>query len=100
MFSWISSGSSVVPVGLARALHFTRINLGGLNAEEVQAFIAAAGPAVPATFAKTLHEQSEGNPLFLREIVRFLEQRGALAAGPEAERAMAAALCSSVSHDP
>jgi DNA-binding NarL/FixJ family response regulator len=77
---------------LARALHFTRINLGGLNAEEVQAFIAAAGPAVPAMFAKTLHEQSEGNPLFLREIVRFLEQRGALAAGPEAERAMAAAM--------
>jgi DNA-binding CsgD family transcriptional regulator len=65
---------------LARAPHFTRINLGGLNAEEVQAFIAAAGPAVPAALGKTLHEQSEGNPLFLREIVRFLEQRGALTA--------------------
>jgi predicted ATPase len=35
---------------------------------------------MPAGLAKTLHDQTEGNPLFLREIVRFLEQRGALRA--------------------
>ena len=35
----------------------------------------------PAGLAKTLHDQTEGNPLFLREIVRFLEQRGALGGG-------------------
>ena len=68
---------------LARAPHFTRVNLAGLDAEEVRAFIAAAGPAVPPGLGKTLHEQSEGNPLFLREIVRFLEQRGAFGAGPD-----------------
>ena len=56
----------------------------GLSAEEVQAFIAAAGTTAPAGLAKTLHDQTEGNPLFLREIVRFLEQRGALAAGSDA----------------
>ena len=66
--------------GLARAPHFARINLAGLSAEEVQAFIAAAGTPAPAGLAETLHDQTEGNPLFLREIVRFLEQRGALGA--------------------
>jgi class 3 adenylate cyclase len=64
--------------GLARVPHFTRINLAGLSEEEVQAFVTAAGATLPAGVAKTLHDQTEGNPLFLREIVRFLEQRGAL----------------------
>jgi predicted ATPase/DNA-binding CsgD family transcriptional regulator len=63
---------------LARAPQFTRVNLAGLNAEEVEAFIAAAGATVPVSLAKALYDQTEGNPLFLREIVRFLEQRGAL----------------------
>ena len=63
-----------------RSPNFARLNLGGLNDEEVQAFIAAAGATVPTGLAKTLHDQTEGNPLFLREIVRFLEQRGALTA--------------------
>jgi len=62
---------------LARAPHFARLNLTGLSAEEVQNFIASAGTTAPAGLAKTLHDQTEGNPLFLREIVRFLEQRGA-----------------------
>jgi len=72
--------------GLARVPHFTRLNLVGLSAEEVQALIAGAGAPAPAGLAKTLHDQTEGNPLFLREIVRFLEQRGALGAGPDSER--------------
>jgi class 3 adenylate cyclase/DNA-binding CsgD family transcriptional regulator len=73
---------------LARASHFARLNLAGLNDEEVQAFIAAAGATVPTGLAKTLHDQTEGNPLFLREIVRFLEQRGALAADGVSTTAM------------
>jgi len=64
--------------GLARVPHFARLNLDGLSEEEVQAFVAAAGAMLPVGLAKTLHDQTEGNPLFLREIVRFLEQRGAL----------------------
>ncbi len=71
---------------LARAPRFARVNLAGLSAEEVQAFVAAAGTAAPAGLAKALHDQTEGNPLFLREIVRFLEQRGALAAGLDPEK--------------
>jgi len=73
---------------LARTPHFVRVNLGGLSAEEVQVFIAATGTTVPAGLATTLHDQTEGNPLFLREIVRFLEQRGALAAGSDGAEAV------------
>jgi DNA-binding CsgD family transcriptional regulator len=68
--------------GLARVSHVARISLTGLSAEEVSELIAAAaGTAPPAWFARTLHRQTEGNPLFLREIVRFLEQQGILRAG-------------------
>jgi DNA-binding CsgD family transcriptional regulator len=65
--------------GLARAPHMARINLGGLSAEEVTDFVAAAaGSRPPAWLATSLFAQTEGNPLFLREIVRFLEQQGVL----------------------
>lgn len=65
--------------GLARVPHVSRITLSGLSPDEVQSFIsAAAGTALPHWFARTLHQQTEGNPFFLREIVRFLEQQGIL----------------------
>ena len=70
--------------GLQRVRHFARINLAGLSAEEVQAFVASAGSTAPSGLAQALRGQTEGNPLFLREIVRFLEQRGVLRAGLEA----------------
>ncbi len=71
--------------GLARVRHITRVNLLGLSAEETQAFVtAAAGGTPPAWFTLSLHRQTEGNPLFLREIVRFLEQQGVLNAEIEA----------------
>ena len=63
--------------GLARTPHMARVNLGGLNAEEVHDFVAVVtGTRPPAWLATSLHTQTEGNPLFLREIVRFLEQQG------------------------
>src|SRR5262249_41011782 len=59
--------------------HATRIHLVGLNSEEVHHLIAtAARTPPPAWLASSLHNQTEGNPLFLREIVRFLEQQGVL----------------------
>ena len=67
--------------GLARVPHATRIHLAGLTAEEVHEFIAAAtGTRPPAWLASSLHSQTEGNPLFLREVVRFLEQQGVFSA--------------------
>ena len=63
--------------GLARTPHMARVNLGGLNAEEVHDFVAVVtGTRPPAWLATSLYTQTEGNPLFLREIVRFLEQQG------------------------
>jgi DNA-binding CsgD family transcriptional regulator len=70
---------------LARTPRFARVNLAGLSAEEVQAFVAAAGTGVTTGLAQALRDQTEGNPLFLREIVRFLEQRGTLGAGRDPE---------------
>jgi predicted ATPase/DNA-binding CsgD family transcriptional regulator len=62
---------------LARAPHVARVHLAGLTAEEVHDFIAAAtGTRPPGWLAASLYRQTEGNPLFLREIVRFLEQQG------------------------
>ncbi len=62
---------------LARAPHVARVHLAGLTAEEVHDFIAAAtGTPPPGWLAASLYRQTEGNPLFLREIVRFLEQQG------------------------
>jgi DNA-binding CsgD family transcriptional regulator len=67
--------------GLARARHTARIDLGGLSAEEVRAFITAAtGTQPPDWLSRSLYRQTEGNPLFLREIVRFLEHQGLFSA--------------------
>ncbi len=63
--------------GLTRARHVMRIDLSGLSAEEVHAFITAAtGKPPPDWLSRSLYRQTEGNPLFLREIVRFLEHQG------------------------
>jgi DNA-binding CsgD family transcriptional regulator len=76
--------------GLARARHIARVDLPGLSVEEAHAFIAAAAGTNPPTwFTRSLHQQTEGNPLFLREIVRFLEQQGVLNAEIEAPNAAA-----------
>jgi predicted ATPase len=62
---------------LARAPQATRVHLAGLTADEVHDFITAAtGTRPPGWLAASLYRQTEGNPLFLREIVRFLEQHG------------------------
>src|SRR6185312_5175962 len=67
--------------GLARVPHATRLHLTGLSPDEARAFIAvAAGTTPPAWLATSLQAQTEGNPLFLREIVRFLQQQGVFGA--------------------
>jgi tetratricopeptide (TPR) repeat protein len=66
-----------------------RVALGGLSGQDVADYIeqAAAGLASPE-LAAALHEQTEGNPLFLAEIVRLLalEGPGAAPAIPESVR--------------
>ena len=65
--------------GLTRSSRVARVRLTGLDAESVRHLVAVAAGAVPAaSFVQSLHEQTEGNPLFLREVVRFLLQQGRL----------------------
>ena len=62
---------------LARVPHAVRLHLSGLNAEDVRRIVAtAAGMAPPACLTSAIFSQTEGNPLFVREVVRFLAQEG------------------------
>ncbi len=62
---------------LARVPHGVRLHLSGLNAEDVRRLVATAtGMVPPAWLTSAIHDQTEGNPLFVREVVRFLAQQG------------------------
>ena len=56
-----------------------RIVLGGLSEREVAHFVEAiSGIPPPAELVEAVHTQTEGNPLFVTEILRLLEQEGEL----------------------
>lgn len=62
---------------LTRVAHVSRLRLSGLDEQDVRDFVAlAAGVTPSATLVDSLHQQTEGNPLFLREVVRFLRDQG------------------------
>ena len=62
---------------LARASHAVRLHLSGLNVDDVGCFVATtAGVAAPSWLTASIHSQTEGNPLFVREVVRFLTDEG------------------------
>ncbi len=64
---------------LRRASAFLRILLRGLTAAEVQRMLSAlAMQEVAWTVAEAVHRQTEGNPLFIQEVVRFLLEEGLL----------------------
>jgi DNA-binding CsgD family transcriptional regulator len=66
---------------LTRLPRFQRLRLRGLSREDVGRFweVVFGRPPAPHLLA-ALHDQTEGNPLFLMEIVRFLVQEGVLTA--------------------
>jgi DNA-binding SARP family transcriptional activator len=64
---------------LARVHPTRRIRLTGLSIADTGAVIGAiAGRQVAASVARTIHAETEGNPLFVSEIVRLLEAEGRL----------------------
>jgi class 3 adenylate cyclase/tetratricopeptide (TPR) repeat protein len=64
---------------LARTQPFERILLGGLSEDETSDFVSArSGAAAPPDLVAALHAQTEGNPLFVTEVVRFLAEEGYL----------------------
>ena len=62
---------------LRRLPNFNRVLLRGLNADEVRRMLASiAGQEVPWGLAEAVHRQTEGNPLFVQEVVRYLAEEG------------------------
>ena len=61
-----------------------RLALGGLSEPEVESLLhRLAGDAVPAGLAAALHRETEGNPLFVSEVLRHLAETGALSRQPD-----------------
>jgi predicted ATPase len=62
---------------LRRGSGFVRVSLRGLNAGEVHRMISAiAGQEVPWGMAEAVYRQTEGNPLFIQEVLRYLVEEG------------------------
>ncbi len=67
---------------LAKESAFRRIALGGLSSAEVASYLGAAMDAEPsAKFAREAHRRTDGNPLFLLELVRDLAESQSASAG-------------------
>src|ERR671918_755950 len=66
---------------LSRLPLFQRKLLQGLSKEDTERFIeATAGIRPPQSLAATIYNHTEGNPLFVKEVVRFLSERRELVA--------------------
>jgi DNA-binding CsgD family transcriptional regulator len=64
---------------LARHPWFRRMRLGGLSRAETGSFMTAAAGSEPSQeLLSAVYEQTEGNPLFVVEMTRFLVQEGLL----------------------
>jgi tetratricopeptide (TPR) repeat protein len=62
---------------LRRGGNFLRIPLRGLTADEVQRMMAGVSQQeIPWPFAELVHRQTEGNPLFVQEMLRYLVEEG------------------------
>lgn len=62
---------------LIRVPQAIRLHLSGLDIEDVRRFVTTtAGVILPPWLTSAIHSQTEGNPLFVREVVRFLQQEG------------------------
>ncbi len=62
---------------LVREQHFQRIHLHGFSEEEVAEFVLRARKSgLSPALVKALYERTQGNPLFVTEIVRLLDQQG------------------------
>jgi tetratricopeptide (TPR) repeat protein len=65
---------------LSRERLFDRILIRGLTQDDVGRFVeATCGIAPPAALVEAVYTQTEGNPLFVTEVVRLLVQEGELA---------------------
>jgi tetratricopeptide (TPR) repeat protein len=71
---------SAVLAELRRVSNYGRVLLRGLNADEVRRMLESiTQESVPWGLAEVVHRQTEGNPLFVQEVVRYLVEEGLLA---------------------
>ena len=60
---------------LQRVSTYGRVLLRGLNADEVSRMLQSiTGEEVPWGLAEAVHNQTEGNPLFVQEVIRYLTE--------------------------
>ena len=65
---------------LRRVSSFGRVVLRGLNADEVHRMLESiTRESVPWGLTEAVHRQTEGNPLFVQEVLRFLAEQGLVA---------------------
>jgi len=65
---------------LRRVSTYGRVLLRGLNADEVRRMMESiTRESVPWGLAQAVHRQTEGNPLFVQEVVRYLAEEGLIA---------------------
>jgi tetratricopeptide (TPR) repeat protein/archaellum biogenesis ATPase FlaH len=62
---------------LRRVSTYGRVILRGLNADEVRRMLESiTRESIPWGMAEAVHRQTEGNPLFVQEVVRYLAEEG------------------------
>jgi predicted ATPase len=62
---------------LRRMSSYRRVLLRGLNPDEVRRMLESiAREEIPWGLAEAVHRQTEGNPLFVQEVVRYLTEEG------------------------
>jgi tetratricopeptide (TPR) repeat protein len=62
---------------LRRLPNFGRVLVKGLNADDVRRMISSiTGQDVPRRLSESIHRQTEGNPLFVQEVTRYLVEEG------------------------
>jgi tetratricopeptide (TPR) repeat protein/archaellum biogenesis ATPase FlaH len=65
---------------LRRVFTYGRVLLRGLNADEVRRMLESiARESVPWGLAEAVQRQTEGNPLFVQEVVRYIAEEGLIA---------------------
>ena len=72
-----------VLASLSRERVTHRVALGGLDERDVARFIEVTTGVPPGHLAAAVHARTEGNPFFVRELVRLLEVEGRLEASQE-----------------
>src|SRR5207249_9964977 len=62
---------------LRRIASFSRVPLRGLTVDEVHRMMTIIrGQEAPWARAEAIHRQTEGNPLFIQEVLRYLVEEG------------------------